>query len=108
MANNQVMNPLKIKKMTKKQKQSMKKNHFSMGFDPGFTKPLLRELYKSRTDPDYRSDVGSKLLFRKQDQKKKKSSKKKIDVRAKKIAHEVKKKKRRRFESYKKGFKHII
>jgi len=95
MANNQVMNPLKIKKMTKKQKQSMKKNHFSMGFDPGFTKPLLRELYKSRTDPDYRSDVGSKLLFRKQDQKKKKSSKKKIDVRAKKIAHEVKKKKKK-------------
>jgi hypothetical protein len=94
MANGQIMNPSKFKKMTKKQKQSFKKNHFTLGFDPGFTKPLLRELYKSRMDPDYKSDVSSKLLFRKQDAKKKKSSKKKIDVRAKKLAHDAKKKKK--------------
>mgnify|MGYP002402902683 FL=1 len=95
MANGQIMNPAKFKKMSKKQKQSLKKNHFTLGFDPGFTKPLLKELYKSRMDPDYKSDVASKLLFRKQDSKKKRVPKKKIDIRAKKIAHDVKKKKKK-------------
>jgi len=78
MANGQIMNPAKFKKMTKKQKQSFKKNHFTLGFDPGFTKPLLRELYKSRMDPEYKSDVSSKLLFRKQDAKKKNPQRKKL------------------------------
>lgn len=95
MANGQIMNPAKFKKMTKKQKQSFKKNHFTLGFDPGFTKPLLRELYKSRMDPDYKSDVSSKLLFRRQDTRKKKNSKKKVDIRAKKLAHDAKKKKKK-------------
>jgi hypothetical protein len=76
MANGQIMNPIKLKSMTKKQKQSFKKNHFTLGFDPGFTKPLLKELYKSRIDPEYKSDIQSKLLFRRQDTKKKKSKKK--------------------------------
>jgi len=70
MANNQIMNPMKFKKMTKKQRQSFKKNYFSLGFDPGFTKPLLKELYNSRMDSDFKSDVGSKLVFRKIDSKK--------------------------------------
>jgi hypothetical protein len=95
MANGQIMNPIKFKKMTKKQKQSLKKNHFSLGFDPGFTKPLLKELYQSRIDPEHKSDIGSKLIFRKLDIKKKKSNKKKIDIRAKKLAHEKKKKKKK-------------
>jgi hypothetical protein len=95
MANGQIMSPVKFKKMTKKQKQSFKKNHFTLGFDPGFTKPLLKELYKSRLDPEYKSDVASKLIFRRQDAKKKKVVKKKIDIRAKKIAHETKQKKKK-------------
>lgn len=94
MANGQIMNPIKFAKMTKKQRQSFKKNHFSLGFDPGFTKTLLRELYKARTDPTYKSDIQSKLLFRRVDIKKKKV-KKKVDLRAKIIAHETKKKKKK-------------
>ncbi len=88
------MNPIKFQKMTKKQRQSFKKNHFTLGFDPGFTKPLLRELYKARTNPDYKSDIQSKLLFRKVDTKKKKS-KKKIDLKSKILAHETKQKKKK-------------
>jgi hypothetical protein len=94
MANGQIMNPIKFQKMTKKQRQSFKKNHFTLGFDPGFTKPLLRELYKARIDPEYKSDIQSKLLFRKADVKKKKT-KKKIDLKSKILAHESKKKKKK-------------
>ena len=94
MANGQIMNPIKFQKMTKKQRQSFKKNHFTLGFDPGFTKPLLRELYKARIDPEYKSDIQSKLLFRKADVKKKKS-KKKVDLKSKILAHETKKKKKK-------------
>ena len=49
MSNYQVMHPLKLKNLSKKQKQSFKKNCFSLGFDPGFTKPLLMELYNLLT-----------------------------------------------------------
>ena len=94
MANGQIMNPIKFQKMTKKQRQSFKKNHFTLGFDPGFTKPLLRELYKARIDPEYKSDIQSKLLFRKADVKKKKI-KKKVDLKSKILAHESKKKKKK-------------
>lgn len=94
MANNQIMNPMKFKKMTKKQKQSFKKNHFSLGFDPGFTKPLLKELYNSRIDSESKSD-NSKLIFRKSETKKKRTVKKKIDLKTKKLAHDTKKKKKK-------------
>jgi len=92
----QIISPFKLKKMTKKQKQSVKSNHFTLGFDLGFTKPLLKELYRSRTDPNYKSDISSKLLFRKFETKKKRSSKKKVDLRAKKLAHEKKQKKKKK------------
>lgn len=94
MARGQIMNPMKYNKMSKKQRQSFKKNHFSLGFDPGFTKPLLTELYKSRIDPDFKSNIQSQLLFKKYEQKRTKS-KKKIDVKAKVIAHAAKKKKKK-------------
>ena len=94
MANGQIINPFKLKRMTKKQKQSVKKNHFTLGFDPGFTKNLLRELYRARVDPEYKSDIQSKLLFRKSDVKKKRV-KKKVDERARLMAHEAKKKKKK-------------
>jgi len=95
MANNQIMNPLKFKNMTKKQKQSFKKNHFSLGFDPGFTKPLLKDLYNSRIDSSGSGDQGSKLIFRKHESKKKRIVKKKIDVKTKKLSHDLKKKKKK-------------
>jgi len=95
MAYGQIISPSKLKKMTKKQKQSLKKNHFSLGFDFGFTRPLLKELYKSRMDPTYKSNIGARLLFRRHDQKKLKKPKKKVDLRAKKIAHNLKKKKKK-------------
>jgi len=77
MAIGQIISPFKLKKMTKKQKQSVKSNHFTLGFDVGFTKPLLKELYRSRSDSNYKSDIASKLLFKKYEVKKKKSNKKK-------------------------------
>jgi len=91
----QIISPFKLKKMTKKQKQSVKSNHFTLGFDYGFTKPLLRDLYRSRTDSTYKGDIGSKLLFRKFEMKKKKPFKKKKDDRSKKVAHDKKKKQKK-------------
>jgi len=84
MAKGQIMNPFKLNKLSKKQKQSFKKNHFSLGFDPGFTKSLLTELYKSRTNPDYKTPIQSQLLFRKLEQKKLKLRKKKLKKKKKK------------------------
>lgn len=94
MANGQIISPLKLDKMSKKQKQSLKKNHFTIGFDLGFTKVLLRDLYKSRVDPTLKSDVKSKLVFSHHENKKKKI-KKKVDERARIIAHDTKKKKKK-------------
>lgn len=94
MAKGQIMNPFKLNKLSKKQRQSFKKNHFSLGFDPGFTKSLLTELYKSRVNPDYKSPIQSQLLFKKFEQKKVKV-KKKIDQKAKILAHAAKKKKKK-------------
>jgi len=68
MSNNQVMNPDKYKTMTKKQKQSFKKNHFSLGFDPGFTRPLMRDLFKARAGtPVELSIARSKLILNRND-----------------------------------------
>jgi hypothetical protein len=97
MAKGQIMNPLKLNKLSKKQRQSFKKNHFSLGFDPGFTKSLLTELYKARTNLDFKSPIQSQLLFKKFDQKKTKI-KKKVDEKAKIMAHAAKKKKKNLFE----------
>ena len=97
MAKGQIMNPLKLNKLSKKQRQSFKKNHFSLGFDPGFTKSLLTELYKARTNLDFKSPIQSQLLFKKFEQKKTKI-KKKVDEKAKIMAHAAKKKKKNLFE----------
>ena len=94
MANNQVMFPDKFNKLSKKQKQSFKQNHLSLGFIPGFTKRLLRDLYRSRIDPTFKSKTNSMLLFKKPVKKKsqKKKGKKKPSIKQKKIAHMKKKK----------------
>jgi len=65
MANYQVMYPLKLKNLTKKQKQSYKRNYFSLGFDPGFTRPLLNSVFNSTISDNFESELkGSKLILR--------------------------------------------
>lgn len=65
MANYQVMHPLKLKSLSKKQKQSYKKNYFSLGFDSGFTKPLLNSVFNRSISDSFESDLkGSKLILR--------------------------------------------
>ena len=57
MSHYQVMHPLKLKNLSKKQKQSFKKNYFSLGFDPGFTKPLLNSIFNSAISDSFESDL---------------------------------------------------
>lgn len=47
MCNYQVMHPAKMKTLTKKQRQAFKKNYFSLGFDIGFTRPLLNSIFNT-------------------------------------------------------------
>jgi len=49
MALGNVMSPTKFDRLSKKQQQLYNKNHFSLGFESGFTRPLLRELYEMRS-----------------------------------------------------------
>lgn len=93
MNNYQVMYPLKLKNLSKKQKQSYKKNYFSLGFDPGFTKSLLNEIYNKEVLDSASSNLsGSSLVLRDERLNKKKNVKKK-DINIKKTAKVDKKKK---------------
>jgi len=75
MANYQVMHPLKLKNLSKKQKSSFKKNYFSLGFDPGFTKPLLNQLHNIDSDENSQSNLtGSSLILRDERLNKKKKN----------------------------------
>jgi hypothetical protein len=47
MCNYQVMHPAKLKRLSKKQKQAFKKNYFSLGFETGFTRPLLNSIFNA-------------------------------------------------------------
>lgn len=65
MANYQIMHPLKLKNLSKKQKQAYKRNYFSLGFDPGFTKPLMNAMFNSTISESFESDLkGTKLILR--------------------------------------------
>ena len=76
MYNYQVIHPYKLKKMSKKQKQSFNKNYFSLGFDVGFTKVLLNERYKMGEDSDVKSNVsGDSIITRDERLNKKKKQK---------------------------------
>lgn len=76
MYNYQVIHPFKLNKMSKKQKQSFKKNYFTLGFDVGFTKVLLSERYKMGEDGDVKSNVsGASLVTRDERLNKKKKPK---------------------------------
>ena len=80
MANYQVMHPLKLKNLSKKQKQSFKKNYFSLGFDLGFTKTLLQEIYSEDPNDNLSGLTKSSMIFKDDRLSKKNSPKKKIEV----------------------------
>ena len=90
MANYQIMHPLKLKNLSKKQKQSFRKNYFSLGFEPGFTKPLLMELHNMLNSDDPKGDLSSSSLVMKDERSNRKNApKKKAEINKK-----VKKKKK--------------
>jgi hypothetical protein len=80
MANYQVMHPLKLKNLSKKQKQSFKKNYFSLGFDVGFTKTLLQEIYTEDQNNNLDGLSKSSLIFKDNRLNKKNAPKKKTEV----------------------------
>lgn len=78
MYNYQVIHPFKLNKMSKKQRQSFKKNYFTLGFDVGFTKILLSERYKLGEDGEVKNSVsGASFLTRDERLNKKKKPKSK-------------------------------
>jgi len=93
MSRGNVVSPQKLKKMNKKQKQALKKNHFSLGFDTGFTKKIVEEFYRSKSlEHSKRKSRRMSVLNTEDKKNKNKSKKKKIDVRTQKIKHNLKKK----------------
>lgn len=67
MYNYQVMHPDKLNNLSKKQKQAFKKNYFSLGFEPGFTKALLNSVFNSidiNEDSKYFDLINSSLVLR--------------------------------------------
>ena len=80
MANYQIMHPLKLKNLSKKQRQSFKKNYFSLGFDIGFTKKLLQEIYSDDPNDNLNGLTKSSMIFKDDRLNKKNSPKKKVDV----------------------------
>jgi len=80
MANYQVMHPLKLKNLSKKQKQSFKKNYFSLGFDFGFTKTLLQDVYSEELNNNLDGLSKSSMNFKDNRLSKKNSPKKKSEV----------------------------
>lgn len=93
MAKGQIVSPQKLKKMNKKQKQALKKNTFSLGFDLGFTKKMVDDLYKQKIlEQSKRKSKRSNIISLRDEKKKSKIKKKKIDVKTQKIKHTIKKK----------------
>lgn len=93
MSNYQVMHPLKLKNLSKKQKSAFKKNYFSLGFEPGFTKPLLMELHNIANLDESNNPQGlssSFLVLKDERLNKKNAPKKKAELNKK---QKVKKKK---------------
>jgi hypothetical protein len=80
MAKGNIISPTRLKKMSKKQKSSIGKNTLTLGFDIGFTKKVLMDLYKR--------DKLKKLRT----VKPVKTRKKKVDIKTKIIKHKLKKK----------------
>jgi len=77
MAQGNIMSPVKFDKLSKKQQQRHNKNHFSLGFEPGFTRPLLKELYEMKISGKKFSKKSSVILHKSDSSFKKKGLKKK-------------------------------
>jgi len=106
MAKGNIMTPIKFKRLSKKKQQAHNKNHFSLGFDRGFTRLLLRDLFELRSlgkktskfspvilhKTDNLAKKKAKKKKKKKIKKKIKKKKKKVDIKAKKAAHITKKK----------------
>ena len=92
MAKNNVVSPQKLQKMNKKQRQALKKNNFSLGFDSGFTKKIIEDMYKSKFVEQSKNKNKSSSLSLTEKKYKPKVKKKKIDTRTLKIKHNLKKK----------------
>jgi hypothetical protein len=93
MAQGNVMSPTKFAKLSKKQQQAHNKNHFTLGFDSGFTRLLLKQLYELRATGRKFGKISPVILHRSElHMKKKPVQKKKVDIKAKKAAHTAKKK----------------
>jgi len=80
MAKGNIVSPTRLKKMSKKQKSSIGKNTLTLGFDIGFTKKVLVDLYKRDKLKQLKSIKTNKV------------KKKKIDIKTKIIKHKLKKK----------------
>lgn len=80
MAKGNIVSPTRLKKMSKKQKSSIGKNTLTLGFDIGFTKKVLVDLYKRDKLKQLKNIKTNKV------------KKKKIDVKTKIIKHNLKKK----------------
>lgn len=93
MAKGNIVSPQKFNKMSKKQKQTVKKDTFSLGFDPGFTKKLIDTLYRTQFLEQSKGKKKKRLsVIDPEDKKSKKIKKKKIDEKTKKLKHRLKKK----------------
>ena len=92
MAKGQIVSPEKLKKMNKKQRQSIKKNTYSLGFDLGFTKKIVDQLYSSNQSNSAKKGSKTTSVFSNEEKKTKKQRRKKVDLKAKKIKHAIKKK----------------
>lgn len=93
MSKGNVISPQKLKKMNKKQRQALKKNNFTLGFEPGFTKKIIDDLYKNKfVEQAKRKNSRSSLILTAEKKTKTKVKKKKVDIRSQKIKHNLKKK----------------
>lgn len=80
MAKGNVISPTRLKKMSKKQKSSIGKNTLTLGFDVGFTRKVLVDIYKRDRLKQLKTIRHTKV------------KKKKVDIKTKIIKHNLKKK----------------
>lgn len=80
MAKGNIVSPTRLKKMSKKQKSSIGKNTLTLGFDVGFTKKVLVDIYKRNKLKTLKAPKHTK------------AKKKKVDIKTKIIKHKMKKK----------------
>lgn len=95
MSRGNVMSPTKFNKLSKKQKQAHNQNHFSLGFDSGFTKSLLKEIYDLKGAGKKPGKFGAAILYKMDPSSRKRNQRKKVDLKVKKAAHVAKKKQKK-------------